>query len=130
LRLSPEQTAIHRPGWWAYWSNSIQKRISFKDTEMPETKTPEQKKVTQRSVGLRFAERTAADILRCALFYGRGFSRRTANALFTRGIDAPERLLFASEAELKKIPGIGKVSLDEIMRYRARYIRDENQLFT
>lgn len=95
---------------------------------MPETKTPEQKKVMQKAVGLRFAESAMADILRRALFYGRGFSRRTVNALFNRGIDAPEWLLFVSEAELKKIPGIGKASLDEIMRYRARYIPDENQL--
>jgi DNA-directed RNA polymerase alpha subunit len=48
------------------------------------------------------------------------------NALFTRGIDAPERLLFASEAELAKIPGIGKASLDQIMRYRARYVPNGN----
>jgi DNA-directed RNA polymerase alpha subunit len=89
---------------------------------MPDTRTSEQQKTAQRTARLRIAERAAADILRCALFHGRGFSRRTVNALFTRGIDAPERLLFSSEAELKKIPGIGKASLDEIMRYRAQYI--------
>jgi DNA-directed RNA polymerase alpha subunit len=91
-------------------------------TEMPEARMPEQQKAAQRTARLRVAERAAADISRCALFHGRGFSRRTVNALFTRGIDAPERLLFASEAELQKIPGIGKASLDEIVRYRARYI--------
>ena len=36
------------------------------------------------------------------------------------GIDAPERLLFATETELRKIPGIGTASFNEIMRYRAR----------
>ncbi len=55
-------------------------------------------------------------------FLDRGFSNRTIDALVARGIDAPEHLLFATEAELKKIPGIGKASLDEIMCYRARYI--------
>jgi hypothetical protein len=56
------------------------------------------------------------------LFSDRGFSDRTVKALVARGIDAPERLLFASEAELRKIPGIGKSSFDEIMRYRARFL--------
>jgi hypothetical protein len=55
-------------------------------------------------------------------FDGRGFSDRTVKALVARGIDAPERLLFAAETEFRKIPGIGKASVDEIMRYRARFI--------
>jgi hypothetical protein len=33
-------------------------------------------------------------------------------------IDAPERLLFVTEGVLKRIPDIGKVSFEEIMRYR------------
>ena len=56
-------------------------------------------------------------------FDHRGFSSRTIDALVARGIDAPERLLFATEAELKQIPGIGRASFDEIMRYRARFQR-------
>jgi hypothetical protein len=40
-------------------------------------------------------------------FRRRGMSDRTVNALIDRGIDAPERLLFAAEADLKNIPGIG-----------------------
>jgi len=38
-------------------------------------------------------------------------------------IDEPERLLFMQPANLKKIPGVGKASVDEIMRYRAKFIR-------
>ena len=35
-----------------------------------------------------------------AMFTARGFSRSTIKALVLSGIDAPERLLFADEAEL------------------------------
>jgi len=55
-------------------------------------------------------------------FENRGLSARTIDALVAGGIDAPERLLFATEAELNKLSGIGKVSLDEIMRYRLRFL--------
>jgi hypothetical protein len=55
-------------------------------------------------------------------FEYRGFSRRTIDAFIARGIDAPERLLFFTETELRQIPGIGRASLDEIMHYRARFI--------
>jgi len=49
-----------------------------------------------------------------------GFSERTIAALVAASIDVPERLLFATEEEIGKIPGIGKVSRQEIARYRAR----------
>ena len=55
------------------------------------------------------------------LFWDRGFSRRTIKALQDR-IDAPERLLFATEEEIRRAPGIGKISLAEIMNYRSRFI--------
>jgi hypothetical protein len=55
-------------------------------------------------------------------FRDRGFSDRTIKTLVTSGIDAPERLLFATEADLKAIPGIGKAALGEIMRYRERFL--------
>ena len=57
-------------------------------------------------------------------FWGRGFSKRTRKILLEH-IDAPERLLFVTEQEIRRLPGIGKVSLDEIMRYRSRFIPDE-----
>ena len=41
-----------------------------------------------------------------ALFANRGFSERTIRTMVTRGIDAPERLLFMTETQLKKIQGI------------------------
>jgi hypothetical protein len=39
--------------------------------------------------------------------------------MVTRGIDAPERLLFITETQLKKIRG---VSIEEIRAYRARFV--------
>jgi hypothetical protein len=54
-------------------------------------------------------------------FSGRGFSKRIIEALVA--IDAPERLLFMTEKQVKSIPGIGKASIAEIMAYRAKFIR-------
>lgn len=51
-------------------------------------------------------------------FRNRGLSERTIDALLDCGIDAPERLLSMTPAQLSEIPGIGKASLGEIMRYR------------
>lgn len=56
------------------------------------------------------------------LFRDRGLSDRTIKALLAHGLDAPERLLFVTEADLKRIPGIGRAAFDEIMCYRERYI--------
>jgi len=56
-------------------------------------------------------------------FAYRGLSSRITDALIAAGIDAPERLLFLTEAELKRIPGIGKVGHGEIMRYRDRFLK-------
>jgi DNA-directed RNA polymerase alpha subunit len=56
-------------------------------------------------------------------FSDRGLSRRTIDALLDASIDAPERLLFMSEQQIKGIPGIGKASVTEIASYRAKYIR-------
>jgi hypothetical protein len=41
--------------------------------------------------------------------------------LVVGGIDAPERLLFASETELLAIPGIDESAAQEIAQYRARF---------
>ena len=57
-------------------------------------------------------------ILRGQKFEGRGFSKRTVDALLAHGISAPERLLFMTETELQNISGIGASSLAEILRYR------------
>jgi DNA-directed RNA polymerase alpha subunit len=55
----------------------------------------------------------------------RGFSKRVIEVLIDRGIDAPERLLFVTEEELRKIPKIGKAGLAEIFQYRARFLPSE-----
>lgn len=56
------------------------------------------------------------------LFDHRGFSDRTVQRIVECGIDAPERLLFMSDQELKKIPGVGVSSMKEIRAYRERFI--------
>ena len=57
-----------------------------------------------------------------SLFRDKGLSDRTIKALLDCGIDAPERLLFMTPDQLAVIRGVGKISLGEIMRYRARFI--------
>ena len=52
----------------------------------------------------------------------RGLSDRTIQALDC-SIDSPERLLFMTEKEIRSIPGIGKVSMAEIIAYRGKFIR-------
>jgi hypothetical protein len=56
------------------------------------------------------------------LFEHRGFSDRTIRALIDSAIAAPEHLLFMTEDQLRSIPGIGNVSLAEIVAYRDRFI--------
>jgi hypothetical protein len=56
-------------------------------------------------------------------FRDRKLSPHTIEALIAHGIDAPERLLFMTKADLKAIPGIGKSSMAEIAAYRAIFIQ-------
>jgi hypothetical protein len=56
-----------------------------------------------------------------AMFTARGFTYPTIKMLASAGIDAPERLLFATETDLLSIPGIDESAFDEIARYRARF---------
>jgi DNA-directed RNA polymerase alpha subunit len=80
--------------------------------------------VAQRQAALA-AKLAGAEAAAAAIsFGGRGFSSRTIEALIARGIDAPERLLFASETTLKRIRDIGEASFEEIVRYRTRFIRN------
>jgi DNA-directed RNA polymerase alpha subunit len=58
-----------------------------------------------------------------AKFGKRGLTERTIRALADCPIDYPERLLFMTEKEIQSIPGIGKVSLVEIIAYREKFIR-------
>lgn len=53
-------------------------------------------------------------------FRDTGLSDRTVKALLASRIDVPKRLLSMTPIQIAVIPGVGKVSLDEIMRYRAR----------
>ena len=56
-------------------------------------------------------------------YAGRGLSDRTVEALVANGILEPERLLFMTEAQLKVMPGIGKVAMSNIGAYRAKFLR-------
>jgi DNA-directed RNA polymerase alpha subunit len=56
-------------------------------------------------------------------FRHRGLSHRTIQALVDCSIDSPERLLFMTEKEIRSIPGIGKVSMAEVIAYRDKFIR-------
>ena len=64
---------------------------------------------------VRISDRPNRDPFRDA-----GLSDHTVAALLNSGIDAPNRLLSIPPADIAVIPGIGKNSLDKIMRYRAR----------
>ena len=70
----------------------------------------------------RADDRWMRSILRGQKFEGRGFSKRTVDALLAQGISAPERLLFMTEIELQSSPGIGASSLAEIVRYRTQHL--------
>jgi hypothetical protein len=63
-----------------------------------------------------------------ALFTSRGFSHSTIKALVLAGIDAPERLLLADEAELLSIAGLDEGALEEIARYRAQFAETPRKL--
>jgi hypothetical protein len=63
-----------------------------------------------------------------SLFRDKGLSDRTIKALLDCGIDAPERLLFMTPDQLAVIRGVGKISLGEIMRYRARFITTDGAM--
>jgi DNA-directed RNA polymerase alpha subunit len=77
----------------------------------------------QRTISWRNA-RIAAEQIRAQFpFRHRGLSDRTTQALVDCSIDSPERLLFMTEKEIQSIPGIGKVSMAEIILYRDRFIR-------
>jgi hypothetical protein len=54
-------------------------------------------------------------------FTSRGFSYSTIKALVVGGIDAPEQLLFADEADLLSISGLDEKAFEEIARYRAQF---------
>ena len=57
-------------------------------------------------------------------FQNCGFSERTIKAL-AKSVDAPERLLFMTEHEIEKIPGIGEASVREIRLYREKFLPGE-----
>ena len=62
-----------------------------------------------------------------AMFTARGFSYSTIRALVVGGIDAPERLLFATESDLLAIPGIDERAAQEIAQYRARFAAADHE---
>jgi hypothetical protein len=63
----------------------------------------------------------ARALSRRSAFSDRSFSGRTVDDLISSGIDSPERLLFLSETELRKLK-IGPAGFKEITRYRERFL--------
>jgi hypothetical protein len=62
-----------------------------------------------------------------ATFTARGFSYSTIRALVVGGIDAPERLFFATESDLLAIPGIDERAAQEIAQHRARFAAADHE---
>ena len=51
-----------------------------------------------------------------------GLAQPTAEAVVEHGVDCRERLLFMSLDEIKRIPGVGKVALEQVRAYRSRFL--------
>jgi DNA-directed RNA polymerase alpha subunit len=83
----------------------------------------EMQRAATRKAELRVAREVNGHLLSIVPFQNRKFSKRTIQALIDCSVDAPERLLFMTEEQIKSIPGVGKVSLGEIRTYRQKYIR-------
>jgi hypothetical protein len=70
----------------------------------------------------RLARLAVIDTLARRPFKGGGLSDQTINVLVAADIDAPERLLFMPESEIKKIAGLSKVATAQISAYRGKFI--------
>jgi hypothetical protein len=68
----------------------------------------------------RLAENNV-DVAREDSFRHRGLSDHTISALIKTDLDLPERLLFMSEWDIKRQPGIGPVAYQDICTYRERF---------
>jgi hypothetical protein len=73
----------------------------------------------------RHAKRAAHAIAERQAFEHRGFSELTIKVLLDCGMDSPERLLFMTIAQLRAVPGLDRLSLGEIKRYRSQFIKDQ-----
>lgn len=69
---------------------------------------------------VELAPLSPAEVTR-ARFEHRGLSERTINALVQNGVDAPERVLCKSKAELFRMKGVGDVSVREIVKYQEQF---------
>jgi hypothetical protein len=75
----------------------------------------------EQRAAIKAAVANANAIIDPVVFRDRGLSNPTVRALLNHAIDAPERLLFMTDAQLRKIRALGVVSMQEILRYRARF---------
>jgi DNA-directed RNA polymerase alpha subunit len=108
---------------WVYWHNEwlvvrINRRRRKKGREAMNGTSDQQRTISWRNA------RIAAEQIKAQFpFRHRGLSDRTIQALVDCSIDSPERLLFMTEKEIQLIPGVGKVSMAEIVAYRVKFIR-------
>ena len=84
---------------------------------------PQPRLTAERQRALANRKASARVALKNIPFRDRRFSKRTVDALVAHGIDAPERLLFMTEAQLREVPGIDKASMAEINAYRDRCLK-------
>ncbi len=86
----------------------------------------ENQKIAGRVARLAFALHRAvteeyAELAREACFLHRGFSEHTIRVLMGTDIDLPEKLLFMSEGEIRRLPGVGQTALADVFVYRGRF---------
>jgi hypothetical protein len=78
---------------------------------------------SERRAALRFKRELAQQTFERYQFRGRGRSYETIEAIVACGIYEPERLLFMTARQIAEIPGIGKTSMSEIVKYRQKFLR-------
>jgi hypothetical protein len=69
------------------------------------------------------ASMISPDVSRLGSFMHRGLSAPTIEVLIQYGIDAPERLLFMTEFQIRDLPRLNLRSLAEIESYRTKFVR-------
>ena len=111
------------------WQASAIHRLVESDPEEPETavslsspnRDAEALPEALRSQTVRQRVTGGRHTISHAAFKAR-FSSHVTHALVAHGIDAPERLLFMSEAEIHEVPGLGKGALGEVKLYREQFL--------
>jgi hypothetical protein len=130
VELLPAWRVTHNAGYAAVigTGRQLSEENDWRPTEL-QPGQPERRKAMSgpsdqlRAISWRNTRIVAEQVKAQFPFRHRGLSGRTIQAPVDCSIDSPERLLFMTEKEIQSIPGIGKVSLAEIIAYRDKFIR-------